>query len=58
MHKANAQQRMILKDRHHFFHVGFGIEQADDISITPQTGFAWQRLKHRCVMRILESNGN
>ena len=58
MHKTNAQQRVIFQDRHDLFHVGFGIEQTNDISIAPQTGFAWQRLKHRRVMRVLESNGN
>ena len=56
MRETRAQQRMMLKDCHHLFHVGFGIEQADNVGITPQTRFTGQRLKYRRVVRVLEGH--
>ncbi|MNZ79970.1 hypothetical protein D3C78_985890 [compost metagenome] len=58
MHKSRAQKWVIFQNRHDLFHVCFCVEQTNNIGITPQARFAWQWLKHRCVMRILESNGN
>lgn len=58
MREACTQQRMLLQDGNHFFHVGFCIEQADNVGISPQASLARQRLKYRRIMRVLESNGN
>ncbi len=54
--KTRAQQRMMFQNRDHFFHVGFGIKQANHVGIAPQARFARQRLKDRRVMRVLEGD--
>ena len=41
MRETRAQQRMVFQNRHDLFHVGFCIEQADNVRITPQARFAW-----------------
>ena len=56
MRETRAQQRMVFQNRHDLFHIGFCIEQADNVRITPQARFAWQRLKDRRVMRVLEGD--
>lgn len=56
--EACAEQRMILQNRHDFFHVGFSIEQANHIGVAPQTRFARKRLKYRRIVGILKSDRN
>ena len=50
--------KVLLEEGNHLFHVGFCIEQADNVGITPQASFARQWLKYRRVMRILEGDGD
>jgi hypothetical protein len=47
---------VVFQNRDNLFHVGFGIEQANNVGIAPQAGFARQRLKDRRVMRVLEGD--
>jgi hypothetical protein len=49
---------MLLQDRHDLFHIGFSIEQADNVGIAPQAGFTRQRLEYRRIVRILEGDGD
>jgi hypothetical protein len=39
MRETGAQQRMLLQLGNDRFHIGFGIEQADNVGIAPQAGF-------------------
>ncbi len=40
MRETRAKQRMVFQNRHDLFHIGFCIEQADNVRITPQARFA------------------
>ena len=58
MHEPRTEQRMLFQKGNDFFHVGFCIEQTRYIGVAPKAGFARQRFKHWCIMRVLEGDRN
>ena len=38
MHETGTQQRILLQHRDHFFHIGLGVKQADNVSILESNG--------------------
>ena len=54
--RRGLDERVLLEEGNHLFHVGFCIEQTRYIGVAPKAGFARQWFKYRRIMRVLEGD--